>query len=96
MREHYRKKHPNEGPVLIPCHVQSIAPKPIKRYIGVEGVLQLGLPDPSVLMQVAPFWDEMLRLIREQLQRKASEPAGVTFDVDEFLMPTNRGPIQES
>lgn len=39
MQEHYRKKHPNEEILLRPCCVQSIASKPLKRYIGVQGEL---------------------------------------------------------
>ena len=76
MREHYRQKHPDSEIVLQACPVQSVASKPVKKYIGVEGV-----PGPQDRQPVATpassLRESMLQVLREPVRPVAHEASQV-------------------
>lgn len=77
MNEHYRRKHPGISIGLVACKVQSVASKPIKKYIGVEDVSNAQDPPPVEATPAASLRDSMLRVLREPVQPMALEVAQV-------------------
>jgi len=75
MKEHYKKKHPNQEPVLFSCSVQSIASYPIKKYIGVVDAPQADPPRPNVETHISELRHDLLQVIRGPEPPHVHEPA---------------------